>query len=142
MITISIFYKSTVEAAARFTRLPPDKLYVVKGETARFLWDFHVDDRDTDLFSESPRWFFINFSNITTIGFDSKSGTIWKFFHHRKECPVSLCRRRVNRESNATLVITGVSTADNGEYRCVLVLKSGNPDNSPTSNSELVVTGM
>jgi len=136
--TSDVFFFFTVDAAARFTQVPSNKLYVLKGETARFVWDYHVDNIN-EFDSESPSWSFYD-PNAKRIGYDNAfDSRKWKI--DTNTCPLRLRSPtvRVSKQSTATLVITGVTTADNGVYGCILVLKSGSPI---ISKVQLIVTGM
>ena len=125
---------------ARFTKHPEDTLYVVKGQTARFTWDYHVDNINSEFDSQSPRWYFNSFFSMIGYGnaYDS-----WKFSIARITCPARLRTPtlRVSVEGKATLVITNVSLADSGTYICRLYLASGLSSSMPTSQAQLIVTG-
>jgi hypothetical protein len=122
--------------AARFTQFPPSVLYVQIGQTARFVWSYTVDSKNTEFSLSSPRWDFYDSNNIRSeIGFDrALSGWKWTISSH---CPTRLLTR-VSKESNATLVISSVTTADNGTYGCSLVLFTLP---AITSKVQLIVTG-
>ncbi|XP_028516687.1 receptor-type tyrosine-protein phosphatase F [Exaiptasia diaphana] len=128
------------DAAVRFTRVPADKLYVVKGQTARFTWDYHVDNINTEFDSRSPRWYFHNNSSLL-IGYgDLFDGRKFKIYPNT--CPPRLLTPtvRVSVEVKATLVITDVTMADSGTYGCRLVLSSGSLSSMPTNEAKLIVT--
>ncbi|KXJ11358.1 Limbic system-associated membrane protein [Exaiptasia diaphana] len=133
---------SVVDAAARFTRVPPSKVYVVKGDTARFEWDYHVDNRMNEFDFISPRWIFYDRNNKykARIGYDNRFDG-WKFTIDNR-CPPRLLSPsvRVSKESNATLVITNVTMADSGIYGCLLLLSRGSWSSMPISKVELIVT--
>jgi len=134
-----VFFFFTADAAARFTQVPSNKLYVLKGETARFVWDYHVDNIN-EFDSSSPSWSFYD-PNAKRIGYEYKFAG-WKWTIDTNTCPLRLRSPtvRVSKQSTATLVITGVTTADNGTYGCTLVLV--NPKPAVISKAQLIVTGM
>ncbi|XP_028516697.1 hemicentin-2 isoform X2 [Exaiptasia diaphana] len=128
------------DAAARFTKHPADTLYVVKGQTARFTWDYHVDNINTEFDARSPRWYFHN-NTSWLVGYgDAFDGR--KFKIDTNTCPARLRipTVRVSVEGKATLVITDVTMADSGTYGCRLFLSSGPLSSMPTSKSQLIVT--
>ena len=65
-IVLILAILSVLDSAARFTHVPPSKLYVVKGGTARFEWDYHVDDRSKEFDSFSPQWIFYDVKYTST----------------------------------------------------------------------------
>ncbi|KXJ10259.1 Opioid-binding protein/cell adhesion molecule [Exaiptasia diaphana] len=124
---------------ARFNLLPENKLYIVQGETAKILWDYHVDDIKTEFNSRSPLWYFHNSSLLIGYGdsFDNR-----KFKIDTNSCPSRLRTPtvRVSVEGKATLVITNITLKDSGTYGCILFLLSGDLSSMPTSTSQLIVT--
>ncbi|XP_031569753.1 uncharacterized protein LOC116304200 [Actinia tenebrosa] len=102
--------------------------------------DYHVDDRDNELFTTSPEWYYSNTINKTRIAADAKTYVSGRFewrWYLAPSCPARL-RHRLGKESVATLVISNVTTRDNGKYSCSLVLRGGKkPIKSAT---QLVVT--
>jgi len=139
-LTGHILFYYCIDSSAYFTQVPPSKMYVVEGGTARFVWDYHVDDRDKEFDFFSPKWlYYAGNGAATTIGGEVKPLN-WTFII-TMSCPSRLRRPvlRVNKESNATLVITNVTMADSGLYGCVLLLSSSMA--RPFSKVELVVTG-
>jgi hypothetical protein len=113
-------------------------LYVLKGKTARFVWDYTVGNRETDFASSSPTWHY-RYQNTTQIqiAYEYKwRNPRWKWTI-ASSCPESL-RYRVSKESSATLVIADVTTADNGIYGCSLLFRTGN---FITHQVQLIVTG-
>ncbi|XP_020912639.1 neogenin isoform X1 [Exaiptasia diaphana] len=127
------------DAAARFTKHPEEKLYIVKGQTAKLTWDYQVDNIDKEFDSQSPRWYFHNYSYMIGYG-DGFDG--WKFKISLKTCPLRLLTPtvRVSAEGRATLVITNVTRADSGTYVCTLFLLSGSISSMPSSKAKLIVT--
>ncbi|KXJ07546.1 Immunoglobulin superfamily member 10 [Exaiptasia diaphana] len=138
-----LLYGSTViqfaDAAARFTRVPADKLYVMKGQTAKLTWDYHVDNINTEFDSQSPRWYFHNDSFMIGYGdaYDS-----WKFSIATTTCPSRLLTPtiRVSIEDKATLHIINVTLDDSGTYGCILLSVTGSLSSMPTSQTQLIVT--
>jgi hypothetical protein len=114
-------------------------VYVPSGGTAKLIWDYHVNDKIKDFGDDgsSPVWYF----EIPRIMIAVENGLHgWKWTIVTSTCPPRLLNpTRVSKESTATLVITNVSTADNGIYGCALVLKGGSQINSPIG---LVVGGV
>jgi hypothetical protein len=121
-----------------FTREPPSVLYVSSGGTATFVWDYYVSNRTTEFDPFSPVWSFYNKSGDKAVmGLDNAFNG-WSFVL-QKNCPSRLLNpTRVSKESTATLVISNVTTADNGIYECSLLLTSGSPIKCKV---QLVVTG-
>jgi hypothetical protein len=116
---------------------------VSSGGAAKLVWDYHVDDRNTDLFPTSPQWTYDNGNKKTVIASEFMSigsgGSISWRWSIAPSCPVSL-KHRLSKESTATLVITNVTAIDNGWYICQLLLNSGK--NPLMSKVQLIVTGM
>ncbi|XP_031573305.1 uncharacterized protein LOC116307281 [Actinia tenebrosa] len=123
---------------ARFTEVPPSMLYVSVGKTARFVWDYTVDNRKNDFQEFSPIWSFYWPNNSESIigyelVFKQRQWTI-----NHKTCPKQFFSpTRVSLESNATLVIQNVTVGDSGTYGCSLVLTKTDPIRSKV---KLVVT--
>jgi hypothetical protein len=113
-------------------------LYVSSGGTARFVWDYTVNNRIEEFDANSPRWsFYIANDTDFLIGQENvfRKG---KWFINIATCPARLLNPvRVSKESTATLVIYNVTSADRGTYGCTLVLTTARPI---TSKVQLVVT--
>jgi hypothetical protein len=111
---------------------------VPSGGTAKLIWEYHVNDKIKDFGDDgsSPIWYFEIPRNLIAAD-DGLNG--WKWAINIRTCPPRLLNpTRVSKESTATLVITNVSTADNGIYGCALVLKGGSQIDSTT---RLIVIG-
>ncbi|XP_028516690.1 uncharacterized protein LOC114575621 [Exaiptasia diaphana] len=136
-LVLFLLVKSS-DAAVRFTKQPGSKLYVLKGHTAKFTWDYHVDNINIEFDSQSPRWYYHNDSYVIGYG---DAFLNWKFIIDTSTCPARLLTPtiRVSVEGKATLVITNVTLADSGTYGCRLVLSSGLPISMPTSQAQLIV---
>ncbi|XP_031560198.1 hemolin-like, partial [Actinia tenebrosa] len=115
-----------VQGKARIIQAPPNPLYVVSGATARFVWDYTVDNRKEEFQLSSPTWNY-NHVNETpvVIGYDHVL-IDWRWTISNGTCPTRLLypTTRVSRESNATLVISNATTADSGIYGMILLLKT------------------
>jgi hypothetical protein len=94
-----------------------------------------VDDRKNEFEVNSPRWDFYGSDGPRSIASED-SGHGWTWTTHKDTCPKRLLNR-VRKESTATLVITNVTTDDNGVYGCSLVLKISS---AVTSKVKLIVT--
>jgi hypothetical protein len=111
---------------------------VSSGGTARFVWDYTVDNRIEEFDVLSPKWSFYNANDLDLdIGQEN-------VFEHREwfintaTCPARLLNPvRVSKESTATLVIYNVTSADSGTYGCSLVLATRR---AIISKVQLVVT--
>ncbi|XP_031550983.1 titin-like isoform X2 [Actinia tenebrosa] len=128
-----------VETAVRFTHHPPSVLYVQTGQSARFVWDYTVDNRSVEFGLNSPEWRFYDSQNRRSV-IGSENGTNgWQWAIDYSQCPTRLLipTVRISKESTATLVISNVTTADNGVYACTLVLSAGS---SIVSKVQLIVT--
>jgi hypothetical protein len=120
-----------------FTKVPPSVLYVNPGITARLVWDYNVTNKDITFAAYSPTWFYRNTTQMQ-IAYEYKwSNPKWKWTI-ASTCPDTL-RYRISKESTATLVISNVTTADNGIYQCTLALSS--PTITTATQVRLIVTG-
>lgn len=126
---------------AHFTGHPPNPLYVVKGETANFIWIYHVKfDKYSTFDYYSPVWFYRDANNNEyEIGKDYRHDE-WKFHISTSTCPARLLspKVRVSREDQATLVINSTTLPDSGTYGCRLNLRYYSPK---TSTVDLIITG-
>jgi hypothetical protein len=111
---------------------------VVKGGTARFVWNYTVDNRTEEFLFSSPRWSFYDVNDtIVDIGYENYFNN-WQWNINLDTCPPRLLNpTRVRKESTATLVISNVTTADSGTYEFVLLLKTSSPIRSKV---QLIVT--
>jgi hypothetical protein len=127
-----------ISGSARFSEVPPSVLYVSSGGTARFVWDYTVDNRTEEFDAFSPKWSFYNANDVDLhIGQESVY-LKWKWLINIKTCPARLLNPvRVSKASTATLVIYNVTSADSGTYGCTLVLTTRRPI---ISKVQLVVT--
>ncbi|XP_031569749.1 opioid-binding protein/cell adhesion molecule homolog isoform X2 [Actinia tenebrosa] len=121
-------------------RFKPDLKSVIlvqNGTTAYFEWDYTVDNRVRDFNSLSPIWSFYNSTNHEFIIGHENRANAWAWEVTRDTCPPRLLypKERVHKTSVATLVITDVTTADNGIYECTLSLSS-----PKKSRMELIVS--
>ena len=129
------------ESAVRFTHYPPSVLHVQTGQTAGFVWDYTVGNRNTEFGFNSPEWGFYDSQNRRSVIGSEDGLKGWKWTIDYSKCPARLLNPtvRVSKESTATLVISNVTTADSGVYGCTLVLTTAAP---LTSKVRLFVTGM
>ncbi|XP_028518373.1 uncharacterized protein LOC114576269 [Exaiptasia diaphana] len=137
-----LIHVQSSDAVANFTKVPNETLYLANGKTARFTWDFHVDNIKKELDSGSPRWYFYANSTTYWIGYgDAFNGR--KFTIDTNTCPARFLRPtvRVSVEGKATLVIKNLTLADSGTYGCILFLAKGPDRLMPTSHVKLIVTG-
>jgi hypothetical protein len=112
-----------ISGSARFTEVPPSVLYVSIGGTARFVWDYTVDNRTYVFDAYSPTCSFYNANNIDFLIGQENVFNKWKWVINIATCPARLLNPvRVSKESTATLVIYSVTSADSGTYGCTLVL--------------------
>jgi hypothetical protein len=104
------------------------------------VWDYHVDNKDTEFDINSPKWNYYNSQGVAINIASEDMFKRWKWVIHRATCPPRLLNpTRVSKESVATLVISNVTSADNGTYECSLVLlRTSSPI---TSRIELIVSG-
>jgi hypothetical protein len=110
---------------------------VSSGGTAKFVWDYHVDNRNLEFSSQSPTWSFYTTSGMELVIALEDKFEGWKWKINVGTCPARLLNpTRVSKESTATLVITNVTTDDNGIYGCSLMLST-----PITSTAQLIVTG-
>jgi hypothetical protein len=127
------------DKAARFTKVPPSPLFVTRGKTARFEWDYTYDNRNIEFQPQSLVWGYIDQNNEWAIIAAEKKSQAWTVVINETTCPARLLNpTRVNVESPATLVISNVTQADNGLYGCSLRLESERPIDSKV---RLIVTG-
>lgn len=124
---------------ARFTKVPPSKLFVAKGKAARFEWEYTYDNRNIEFHPESHVWAYINQNNQWVTIATEKRDQSWSTVINTTTCPARLLNPlRVSIKQPATLVISNVTEADNGKYGCRLRLQREFPINS---TSILIVTG-
>ncbi|XP_048588340.1 uncharacterized protein LOC5512415 isoform X2 [Nematostella vectensis] len=110
---------------ARITRTPPQIVYVTSGATARFVWEYVVDDREREFAEHSPKWwYYYESQRRVEIAYENKVNT-WRW-EISSNCPGNL-KKRVSKDGMATLVISNVTSADMGTYGFSLELTSSDP---------------
>lgn len=114
-----------------FTLKPPSPSYTRNGTDAELVWDYSVDDKQKEL---QGILFSVEIGGVfKRMLVQMKNGTV-------VEHPAipSEYTGRVGMKGNATLVISNVSPQDGTFFKCQLVPKSGQIQESVV---ELIVTG-
>ena len=127
-----------LQGKARIIKAPSSPLYVASGGTAKFFWDYTVENKSEEFQFFSPTWkyYYANGAAVD-IGHDHFLEN-WKWKISFDTCPYRLLNPiRVSKENNATLIISNVTIADSGLYEMALMMKTFQP---LTSKVQLVVT--
>jgi hypothetical protein len=108
------------------------------GKTARFVWDYTVDNRIREFQESSPKWSFYNENGSAHLIAYERVFERRTWIINNRTCPKRLLNpTRVSKESTATLVIKNITTSDSGTCGCELMLTTLNPIRS---KAQLVVT--
>lgn len=120
-----------------FTRTPDDPTYVLKGQNATLVWEYHVDDKEKEL--RGIFWSVIH--KVTgrpiTMLVETKSGD------RTEDGDIPLAYKgRVFIKEQATLVIENVTLDDSTTFSCTLDPELGSGLIKAEKLVQLIVTGM
>lgn len=125
------------ESALEFTLTPDDPTYVLKGQNATLVWEYHVDDREKEL------------KGIVWSVVEKRTGKTMNLFRETKSGDRSevggisqAYKGRVSVKEQATLVIANVTLNDSTTFRCTLRAESNSGVHEAKQSVQLVVTGM
>ena len=124
----------TLEGAVKFTLEPPNPSYAGNGTNAKLVWDYSVDNQQTEL--EGIRYSVKSGQDLKGILILQNDGTVV----NHPDIPAAY-NGRVRIEGRASLVIENINLQDNTKFRCTLVAKAG-AGLDVASIVQLIVTGM
>ncbi|XP_048588897.1 uncharacterized protein LOC125572435 [Nematostella vectensis] len=140
-------YPDLVFGATSF--IPFEKsVAVIEGETASLVWNYTVDDRNTEFGNKAPKWFTYSTGTKELLMYDNAFAS-WSSV---VDCPARYIGR-ISRKPVATLVIKNVTKNDAGNYSCeiefngpVLPIKAyifltvDDPPTSPPTKDQTIAT--
>ena len=127
--------KFVLDGAFRFTQQPSDPSYFEKGTNATLVWDYSVDNQQTEL--EGISWSVLVGSSFVSMLV--KIGDADPVPH--RDIP-STYKGRVFIKGRATLVIGNITLQDSTSFQCTLSAKQGSGLFDVNSDVTLSVTGM
>lgn len=121
------------EGVIHFTLEPADPSYAKEGSNVTLVWDYKVDDRQTELLGIV--YSVLKDPNGPLVGMlvETKNGSVM----NHQSIP-SAYKGRVKITGTASLVIENVTPRDNTLFQCKLVAESGADQRSIV---QLIVTG-
>ena len=103
-----------LEGDVKFTLEPANPSYAKNGSTAKLVWDYHADNRSTELaeivYSVETNRRFRRFTKMLLINNDGST-------ENHTNIPAAY-KGRVKIEGNATLVIEDINLQDNTRFKC------------------------
>ena len=134
---ITLLLKFILDGAFRFTQEPRDPSYFKKGTNATLLWDYSVDNQQTEL--QGIIWSVIPKGQSNGVPMLVKEGDADAVPH--PNIPNSY-KGRVYVEGRATLVIVNITLQDKTQFYCTLRPKGGSGLSIVNSYIRLSVPGM
>ena len=134
---ITLFLKFVLDGAFRFTQEPRDPSYFKKGTNATLVWDYSVDNQQTEL--QGIIWSVVPKGQSNAVPMLVKEGDADAVPH--PNIPSSY-KGRVYVEGRATLVIVNITLQDKTQFYCTLRPKRGSGCSMVNSDITLSVTGM
>ena len=134
---ITLFIKFVLDEAFRFTQEPSDPSFFKKGTNASLVWDYSVDNQQSEL--QGITWSVLPKGQSSSVAMLVKIGNADAVPH--PDIP-STYKGRVYIEGRATLVIVNVTLQDNTKFRCILSAKVGSGLSDMFDEITLSVTGM
>ena len=133
---ITLFLTFVLDGAFRFTQEPRDPSYFKKGSNATLVWDYSVDNQQTEL--QGVIWSVLLKGQSNVVPMLVKEGDADAFPH--PNIPSSY-KGRVYIKGRATLVIVNITLQDKTQFHCTLSPKGGSGLSIVNSYITLSVTG-
>ncbi|KAL9966770.1 hypothetical protein ACROYT_G024890 [Oculina patagonica] len=130
-----IFNLTNLEGVLKFTLVPPNPSYAVRGSNAKLVWDYSVEDKQAELQGIVYRVFQISSGLFTTLLIQNNDGTV----ADNPNIPLAY-KGRVRIEGKASLVVENITDQDNTTFRCLLLAKLGSGAIDRVSNVQVIVT--
>ncbi|XP_078377528.1 vascular endothelial growth factor receptor 1-like [Oculina patagonica] len=134
-ILLALLLLPHAEGVLKFTLVPPNPSYAVRGSNAKLVWDYSVEDKQAELQGIVYRVFQISSGLFTTLLIQNNDGTV----ADNPNIPLAY-KGRVRIEGKASLVVENITDQDNTTFRCLLLAKLGSGAIDRVSNVQVIVT--